>query len=675
MINKFTKLKIFSIFLIFVVCIYGICLRLYKYQITEHEEIVESSLRKTMVTYTQTASRGNIYDRNGVPLVSNEMSFQVVFDYYFWEKDRQNEIILQLCAIMAQTEHPFIDTLPITPNAPYAFTNANADNKYYGQLMDFVSEQKDWGENLNAHEIMEKFIEKYDISDSYTKTEQRIIAGVRYDMERKGFSSYSPYVFAEDVPIETVSKISEASMFFPGVTINEVETRAYRTVHAAHILGRIGSIWKEEWDDYKEKGYSMNDIVGKDGAEKAFEEYLRPIDGTFGLETDIDGFSSGITTLDDPQPGKDVYLTIDIGMQAVAEKALVDVTEQIKEKSKFNKNGAGHDAAGGACVVIDIDSGEILALASSPTYNLATFNADYNKLYEDPLTPMVNRTIAGLYPPGSIFKMVSALASLEEGIVTPYTKIRDEGVYRYYAPSYTPACWVWNDYGRTHGNINVSEAIKYSCNYFFYETSRIMGIDTLNSYAKKLGLGQKTGIELSGELKGRLAGPENRSEDNPWQPGETIQAAIGQSEHQFTPVQLASYIASLINGGTRYQTHLLKSVKSYDGKETYVDDNISVIDTVEISEESLEAIKRGMLGATTDDGTASSVFADYPIKVGGKTGSAQTKRGSSAHGTFLSFAPYDDPEIAVCVIIEHAGSGGSVAPVVREVYDYYFGLE
>ena len=639
MVNKFTKLKIFLIFLVFVGCIYGICVRLYNYQIVEHEEIYESSLRKTMVTYTQKASRGTLYDRNGVPLVSNEIGFQIAFDYYFWEKDRQNEVILQLCALMADTGHAFNDTLPITLSAPYAFTSADMNNKYYSQLMSYVSEQKGWDDNLNAHEIMNKLIEKYDVADSYTSAEKRTIVGVRYDMEHQGFSSYSPYIFADEVPIETVSKISEASMFFPGVTINEVETRSYRTIHAAHILGRVGKIWKEEWDDYKEKGYSMSDIVGKDGAEKAFEEYLRPIDGTFGLETDIDGFSSSVTTLDEPQPGKDVYLTIDIEMQAVAEKALVEVTEQIKEKSKYNKNGAGHDAAGGACVVIDIDSGEILALASSPTYNLATFNADYNDLYSDPLTPMVNRAIAGLYPPGSIFKMVSALASLEEGIVTPYTKILDEGVYRYYAPSYTPACWVWNDYGRTHGAINVSEAIKYSCNYFFYETSRIMGIDTLNSYAKKLGLGQKTGIELSGELKGRLAGPENRKEDNPWQPD------------------------------------LLKSVKSYDGKETYVDNNISIIDTVEISEESLEAIKRGMLGATTDDGTASSVFADYPIKVGGKTGSAQTKRGSSAHGTFLSFAPYDDPEIAVCVIIEHAGSGGAVAPVVREVYDYYFGLE
>ncbi|MBQ2912025.1 MAG: hypothetical protein IJE55_07050, partial [Clostridia bacterium] len=365
MINKFTKFKIFLIFLVFVVCIYGICVRLYNYQIVEHEEIVESSMRKTMLTYTQNASRGTIYDRNGVPLVSNEMSFQVVFDYYFWEKDRQNEIILQLCAIMAETEHSFTDTLPITLTAPYSFTVADANNKYYSQLMDFVSDQKDWGENLNANEIMKKLIEKYDIADTYTNAEKRTIVGVRYDMENKGFSSYSPYIFAENVPIETVSKISEASMFFPGVTINEVETRAYRTIHAAHILGRVGSIWKEEWDEYKEKGYSMNDIVGKDGAEKAFEEYLRPIDGTLGIETDIDGFSTGMTTLDDPQPGKDVYLTIDIGMQAVAEKALVDVTEQIKEKSKFNKNGAGHDAAGGACVVIDIDTGEVLAMASS----------------------------------------------------------------------------------------------------------------------------------------------------------------------------------------------------------------------------------------------------------------------------------------------------------------------
>lgn len=677
MINKYTKLKIFAIFALFISLLYGICMRLYDYQIVQHDEIYESSLRKTMVTYTQKASRGTIYDRNGVPLVSNEMSFQVAFDYFFWDKDRQNEVILQLYALIDSMGESYTDILPVTMSAPYSFTTTNTDNKYYKQLMSFIGEHEDWDQNLNANELMALLEKEYGLTDSYTYPEKRIIIGVRYDMEVQGFSSYSPFIFAENVSKETVSKIKEASMFFPGVIINEVEKRSYRTDYAAHILGRVGIIYKEEWPEYKNKGYTMNAIVGKDGAEKTFEEYLRPIDGTFGLETNIDGMFSDMTTIDEPQPGKDVYLTIDIGMQEVAEKALAEVTQQIKEKSKYNTNGAGRDAAGGACVVIDIHTGEVLAMASSPTYSLENFNADYSDLYNDPLTPMVNRTIAGLYPPGSIFKMVSALASLEEGIVGPYDEIVDEGVYKYYAPSYTPACWVWNDYRRTHGSINVSEAIKYSCNYFFFETSRIMGINTLNGYAKKLGLGQKTGIELAGELKGNLAGPESRAEKGgaEWQPGETIQAAIGQSEQQFTPIQLASYMATLVNGGTRYQTHLLKSVKSYDGKETYIDDNIKILDTMDIKEESLEAIKRGMLGATTDDGTASSVFSGYPIQVGGKTGSAQTKRGSSAHGTFLSFAPYDDPEIAVCVIIEHAGSGGSVAPVVRRVYDYYFGLE
>lgn len=677
MINKYSKLKIFAILALFVALMYCICARLYDYQVIQHDEIYESSLRKTMVTYTQKASRGTIFDRNGVPLVSNEMSFQVAFDYFFWDKDRQNEIILQLYALMDGTGESYTDILPITQSAPYSFTTMDEDNKYYKQLVGFIAEHEDWDKNINASGLMELLKKKYKVDDSYTEEEQRIIIGVRYDMEVQGFSSYSPFIFAENVSKETVSKIKEASMFFPGVIINEVEKRSYRTQYAAHILGRVGIIYKEEWPEYKNKGYTMNAIVGKDGAEKTFEDYLRPIDGTFGLETDIDGMYSDITTIDEPQPGKDVYLTIDIGMQEVAEKALSEVTQQLKEKAKYTSKHAGIDAEGGACVVIDIHTGEVLAIASSPTYSLESFNADYNDLYSDPLTPMVNRAIAGVYPPGSIFKMVTALASLEEGIVGPYDEILDEGVYKYYAPSYTPACWVWNDYRKTHGSINVSEAIKYSCNYFFFETSRIMGIDTLNKYAKKLGLGQKTGIELSGEHKGNLAGPESRAEKggDEWQPGETIQAAIGQSEQQFTPVQLASYMATLINGGTRYKTHILKSVKSYDGKETYLDGNINILDQIDIKNESLEAIKRGMLGATTEDGTASSVFSGYPIRVGGKTGSAQTKKGASAHGTFLSFAPYDDPEIAVCVVIEHAGSGGAVAPVVKRIYDYYFGLE
>ena len=330
-------------------------------------------------------------------------------------------------------------------------------------------------------------------------------------------------------------------------------------------------------------------------------------------------------------------------------------------------------------MVIEVDTGGILACASYPTYNLETFSADFQTLMEDPLKPMFNRAISGAYPPGSTFKPVTALAALESGVVTTQTRIRDAGPYMFYASSnYTPACWIWNDRRGSHGNINISEALKYSCNYYFYEASRLMGIETLNTYAK-LGLGQKTGVEIPGEVAGTLAGPESREArgGDPWMPGETLQAAIGQSEQQFTPIQMANYMATILNGGTHYQPHFLKQAVSYDYSEIVEDYQPVVLDQMDISPETIEAIKEGMRGVVTDDGTAASIFRNYPIAIGGKTGSAQTTgdRSRSAHGVFISFAPYDDPQIAVFVLVEHGGSGGNVAPIVRDIYDAYFGKQ
>ena len=320
---------------------------------------------------------------------------------------------------------------------------------------------------------------------------------------------------------------------------------------------------------------------------------------------------------------------------------------------------------------MDVNTGEILAMASYPTYSLITFSQDWNELSQSKLSPYLNRAISGTYAPGSTFKMVSAIAALEEGIVTPAEKIKDEGVYRFYEPNYTPACWIWNSRGRTHGDLTASDALKYSCNYYFYEVGRLTGIETLNLYARQFGLGQKTGVELTNEKSGILAGRESReARGGSWYGGDTIQAAIGQSDNLFTPLQLCSYISTLANGGTRYQPHLLRQVKDYTGTQLLQDGTPTVLDQLEISDATLQAVYSGMLGVTTEDGTASSVFANYPIQVAGKTGSAEVGSGS-ANGVFVAFAPYDDPQIAVCVVGEHAGSGGNVAPVAKAVLNMY----
>ena len=315
-------------------------------------------------------------------------------------------------------------------------------------------------------------------------------------------------------------------------------------------------------------------------------------------------------------------------------------------------------------------------MASYPTYDLSRFWEDYTANSTNPLSPFLNRTIQSTYSPGSTFKMCTSLAALEEGVITPRTEIVDKGAYERYADvGYSPRCWVYRQYGRTHGAVNVSEALKYSCNYFFYEMGYQLQMEKLNSYATQLGLGQKTGIELPNEKAGILAGPESREArgGEKWYAADTLMAAIGQSDHLFTPIQLVNYVATIVNGGTRYQPHLLKTVMDYTNTEVYEENEPVVLNEVEISESSLGAIKEGMKGVVTEDGTASSYFAGFPIQVGGKTGSAQMTN-HSATGVFVSFAPYDNPEIAVCVVGEYASSGGSLAPVAIAIYDEYFGL-
>ena len=333
---------------------------------------------------------------------------------------------------------------------------------------------------------------------------------------------------------------------------------------------------------------------------------------------------------------------------------------------------SGGDANTGAAVVLDVNNGDVLAMATYPTYNPSLFNEQYSQLLKNPHKPMWNRAIGGTYPPGSTFKMLTSIAALESGVITPNTYINDEGVYRFYQ-DYQPACWLWRQNHTTHGSLNVSGALAHSCNYFYYEVGRLTGINTMNDYAKRFGLGELTGIELTGEeSRGRLAGPEDRTRQNAgqWRGGDTLQAAIGQSENLFTPIQLANYIATIANGGTRYKPHIIKSVRSAIDNKVLMQTESEIIDIVELKTENLLAVKQGMLDVT-ENGTAQSAFRGYEIKVGGKTGSAQVPTGSD-NAVFVAFAPYDKPQLAIAVIVEHGNKGSDVTPIVKAVFDNYF---
>ncbi|MEA4921634.1 MAG: penicillin-binding transpeptidase domain-containing protein [Clostridiaceae bacterium] len=670
MSRKQVLTKIIALSLVMCIVSGVLSLRLVYLQLVKGEEYRSTAARQTSVRYTIKASRGEILDKNGKPLVSNELSYSVQFDYYDWDKSIQNNVILTVCKILNEGGVSHYDTLPITNGYPFQYTYDSIDSADGKKLMAFIKDKTELEDLPTAADLFSYLCTKFEVDDKLDLPDKRLIVGVRYEMMIREFSAYTPFVLAAGADIDTVGHITQLYLSLPGVSISPDSSRKYNTQSAAHILGRVGIIYKEEYAELKKEGYAMNAILGKDGMEKVLEGYLRGIDGKETLVADISGNITDRYISQEPQPGDNCFLTIDLDLQETAERALAETMKNIRENGKHSATKQGADAEGGAVVVIDVRTGDILAMASYPTYSLATFSTDYNSLLEDPLTPMFNRSISGLYPPGSTFKMVTAVAALEEGIITPSSKITDLGIYTYYS-DYQPRCWLYRDTGRTHGKINVSEAIKYSCNYFFYEVGRKIGIETLVKYANELGLGQKTGIELANEKAGQVASPETVKD---WEGGLVLAAAIGQSAHQFTPIQLANYVATIVNGGIRYRPQLLKKVMDYSFSEVIEEEQPEVLGTVKISQSTIDAVKEGMRGVVTEDGTASAVFRGYPIAVGGKTGSAQTSTGRSAHGVFVSFAPYDEPEIAVCVIGEYAGSGGSVAPVVVQIYNQYFGL-
>ena len=467
-----------------------------------------------------------------------------------------------------------------------------------------------------------------------------------------------------------IVKVKEADL--PGVSIDVTTAREYKTAYAAHLLGRVGPIYSDEWSVYQELGYAYNAIVGKEGVELAFESYLHGTPGKRNIETNDQG---KVVSGDDnwvvdpttgetlaPDPGDNVILTLDIKLQEAVERALATGIGGLKSE----------DTQGGAAVVIDVSDGGVLAMASYPTFDLTTYTQNYNDLLADPLEPLKNRAIREVYPPGSTFKMVTAIGGLEEGIIEPDTEIRDTGRYLYY-DDYRPQCWIYRDSGgrSTHGLENVSDAIMDSCNVFFFDVGRRLGISLLEQYTAMFGLGQPTGIELS-EATGWMDGPEyTESQGQTWYEGNTLPAAIGQGNSRFTPLQLANYVATLANGGTHYSAHLLKEVKSSDFSQVVERYEPTVLNQLDIDPENLSAVTEGMLRVTTE-GSAKAYFADLGVQVAAKTGSAQVSSATESNALFVAFAPYENPEIALAIVVEKGGSGSTLANMAAEILGYYF---
>ena len=671
---------------------------LYDLQIVHGADFLERSKRKISLAETVEASRGLLLDSYGRVLVSNYTSYQVTLDTSLMGDDEQRNTLLdELLQLCRQQEVTWTDTLPISPTAPYVYTTASpfftvsTDDEgtetrtltRLGKLAvelewlpfdpteDDADDEEDKPvirEYPSATELVTLICEHFGL-----EKDQRDVAGVLYelDLRAKGVT-WSEYVFAKDVDIEFISIVKERSMY--GVKFETVSSRQYNTSYAAHLLGRVSAIDPESWPAYKEQGYSMDALVGTSGAELAFEKYLQGTAGTRYIDTNTNGKIVSSTWKIDPatgkelspQPGYNVVMTLNSLLQEAVENTLATHVPTLPE------------AEGAAAVVLDVDDASVLALASYPTFDLANFSEVWEEIRDDPLSPMYNRATQGQYAPGSTFKMVTAVAGLEEGIITPYERIRDTGYYTYYTtdPALAPKCWIYRQYGGTHGLLNVSQAITESCNVFFYDTGRRVGIRTLNEYARKFGLGEPTGIELD-EKTGVVAGPDYTEGvlHDVWYDGSTLSAAIGQENNQFTPLQLANYVATLVNGGNHHAVHLLKEVKSSDFSQVVYEYQPQLLDTINIDPVNLDAVKKGMLAVTEPGGSVARYFADIDVKVGAKTGSAQVSSETASNAVFVAFAPYDDPEIALCIIVEKGGSGSELGAIAADIISFYFNQE
>ena len=637
-------------------------LSLYGLQIINGSAYYEQSRNNIVITEIVPASRGNILDRCGRLLVSNRISYNITIDRSELVKaEHPNGILLSLAEDARKLGIIYTDTTPISMQPPFSYLPDMSQSQK--QRLNEYTEVFKLDPEISAEELMDFFREHYSIPESFTDEQARIAAGIRYELELRALFIPQPYYFASDVNIDLISIIKEKG--YPGVSIVTIPVRQYHTDYAAHILGRIGPMDRDEITYYTQLGYPVNALVGKDGLEARYEEYLRGVDGEQVTTRNSSGLITSVLYTKEPKPGDNLVLTIDIECQQIAEDSL---------KSTIDAINAGRTdetslANGGAVVVIDVKSGGVLASASYPTYSLDSFSINYNELAQNPMKPMFNRATLGAYSPGSTFKMVTAIAALNEEVITTSTKVFDKGRYTEYKGMYQPKCWVYPD---THGSVNVIEALEVSCNYFFYHVGDRTGIDNISKYARQFGLGMETGIELF-ESTGVLATREYKEETygESWYGGDTVQASIGQSYNLFTPMQMATYCATIANNGTRYAAHFMKEIKAHDNSEIVEKNEPEVLSTVDADLKYFEAIKQGMLNVSKN-GTASTVFGNYPIDVASKTGTVQLGENIENNAVFIAYAPYEDPQIAVVVVVESGGGGSTVTQIAKNIFDYYF---
>lgn len=703
--SQLTRFRVMAAMALAVLAIYLVVL--FNTQVVHHEEYLAKSIQTITRMENVEASRGIITDRSGRTLVTNQSTYSLTFDASLLKPgENQNDAILRLVTLCRDQGVAWEDNLPLSLDGAAHFTVDTLTDTQKSRFFSYLRDLKPTRELLAAYvrqhpellkppkkgetaldpatakdtellkqtnsaaltnslllnagvtpaKLFDWMREDMKLSDDYSDSDARLILGVRYELKlRKLGANNNAYVLAQNVDVAFCSLISDGQ--FQGAKIIRSSARQYATTYAAHILGTVGRI-PDYTDEWKDRGYLMDDTVGLSGAEAAFEDYLRGTDGKRMISVNSDGKITGEYYSVEPRSGYTVELTVDLKLQQAVEDALASAVESLNAKD-------GLDSRGAAAAVVKVGTGEILSLASYPTFDLSTWRQDYAELSSDPATPMLNRAASSAYAPGSTLKPATAVAALESGATIPSETLFDTGYWKYPSTTWNGGTWCWKHSG--HGKVNATTAITNSCNYYFAEMGYRMGLDTLNEYYSALGLGEPTGIEI-GEKTGRQATNEGGSNQAPW-------AAYGQADQLYTPLQLANYIATLVSGGQHCPAHLLKSVKSYDNSEIIATGDTTPLNTLNISDSTLQAVKKGMYGYTQPGGMVYSYFKDCIVSAGAKTGTAQLGGGLKNNGVFVAFAPYDDPEIAIALVLEKGDAGAALASTAVDIINAYFDRE
>ena len=682
----------------FIMVLYA--MRLFNLQIISTDGNTDNTTYYTTVT-TVRAARGDILDRNGKVLVGNRASYDLVFNHFVIKSaDNRNEYLYTLLKKCEELGVEHQDHLPVTMTRPFEYTLSDYSTAWQGYYQNYMSDRS-WDPDVTAPLLIEKMRELYKIPAEWTEEEARAVIGLRYEFDLRGVTKLPSYVFISDVDSENLAAILELNT--PGLMVESSTVREYHTTYGAHILGYMGAMTDAEWQENQKLGYSMDADVGKSGFEQAFETYLHGIDGQRLDKVTKEGTIVSQQYLEGKEPvaGNNVETTIDIDLQKVAEDALA---KRMKELTDPNINtggeGEGIDAQGAAVVVMKVKTGEILACASYPTFNLATMKEDWDAINSDDLKPLFNRAFGATYAPGSTYKMCTLVAAMEnvygptnpkagQPIYAPGETIYDTGVFSHDDfPEFHPTCLFYSSSYGSHGDLTAQDALKVSCNLFFYELGYRMTIEMMDDTAKGFGLGEPTGIELTEKVGWRANEASKKasyknSADAAWNGGDRVLCAIGQSENRFTPLQLAVYTCTLANQGTRYRATFLNRVTSSDYRTLVYSNSPEVVSKMNISDTTYNTYMDGMRRVVTMiGGTATTCFGgpkdedntQWPSKITvcAKTGTAQHSSGGSDHGVFVCFAPMDDPQVAIAIFGEKTAHGSSMAPVAEPILKAYF---